>query len=75
MYHNWSSGPKRAAQKEADLVFESHELKEAERFFEWALLYERKGLKIAADALRDEGRKALQKFLGQCGAPSLKPQQ
>lgn len=38
------------------------DLKEARRFFEWALSYERKGLKIAADALRDEGRKALARF-------------
>jgi hypothetical protein len=67
MYYSWSGGQKQAAQRKAPLVFESPDLKEAERFFEWALLYERKGLKIAADALRDEGRKALQKFLGQCG--------
>jgi hypothetical protein len=65
--NNWSSRQRQAAQKKAALVFESHDLKEAERFFEWALLYERKGLTIAADALRDEGRKALQKFLGQYG--------
>jgi hypothetical protein len=65
MYHKWNiSGENKTAK-----IFESNELKEAERFFEWALLYERKGLKIAADALRDEGRKALQKFLGECSAP------
>jgi hypothetical protein len=64
MYQKWSSGEHKKTAK----MFESNELKEAERFFEWALLYERKGLKIAADALRDEGRKALQKFLGQCSA-------
>lgn len=46
-------------------AFESDELREAKRFFEWALSYERKGLKIAADALRDEGRKAFAKFLTQ----------
>lgn len=49
-------------------VFNSDELKEAERLFEWALSYERKGLKIAADALRDEGRKALDRFLAECVA-------
>ncbi len=49
-------------------LFESEELKEAERFFEWALSYERKGLKIAADALRDEGRKALESFLARSKA-------
>jgi hypothetical protein len=49
-------------------VFNSAELKEAERLFEWALSYERKGLKIAADALRDEGRKALDRFLAECVA-------
>ena len=49
-------------------TFNSDELKEAERLFEWALTYERKGLKIAADALRDEGRKALDRFLSECVA-------
>lgn len=49
-------------------VFNSDELKEAERLFEWALSYERKGLKLAADALRDEGRKALDRFLSECVA-------
>lgn len=49
-------------------AFNSDELKEAERLFEWALNYERKGLKIAADALRDEGRKALDRFLSECVA-------
>jgi hypothetical protein len=48
-------------------AFESDDLQEAKRFFEWALTYERKGLKIAADALRDEGRKAYEKFLAQQG--------
>lgn len=46
-------------------VFDSDDLREAKRFFEWALSYERKGLKIAADALRDEGRKAFEKYLAQ----------
>lgn len=49
--------------KQSPNLFESEELREAERFFAWALSYERKGLKIAADALRDEGRKALESFL------------
>ncbi|WP_373533350.1 hypothetical protein [Vampirovibrio sp.] len=44
-------------------VFESDDLREAKRFFEWALSYERKGLKIAADALRDEGRKSFDRHL------------
>lgn len=44
-------------------VFESDDLREANRFFEWALTYERKGLKIAADALRDEGRKSFDRHL------------
>lgn len=39
------------------------DLREAERFFEWALDYERKGLKIAADAMRDEGRKSFSRYL------------
>ena len=46
--------------------FNSDELKEAERFFEWALSYERKGLNVVADAMRDEGRKALDRFLAEC---------
>ncbi len=45
------------------IVFDSDDLREAKQFFEWALSYERKGLKIAADALRDEGRKAFEKYL------------
>jgi hypothetical protein len=45
-------------------ALKSEELREAERFFEWALSYERKGLQIAADAMRDEGRKAFKRFLG-----------
>lgn len=49
-------------------VFDSDDLREAKRFFEWALSYERKGLQIAADALRDEGRKAFDKYLSQCMA-------
>jgi hypothetical protein len=44
-------------------ALKSDELREAERFFEWALSYERKGLQIAADAMRDEGRKAFKRFL------------
>lgn len=52
----------------ADLAFstnvlDSDDLREAKQFFEWALSYERKGLKIAADALRDEGRKAFDQYL------------
>lgn len=50
--------------------FESDDLREAKRFFEWALSYERKGLKIAADALRDEGHKAFAKFLTQSSEAS-----
>lgn len=66
MYSNWSSGQHQAVQKQTSLSFDSQELRAAERFFDWALSYERKGLTLAADALRDEGRKALQKFLGHC---------
>jgi hypothetical protein len=44
-------------------VFESDDLWEANRFFEWALSYERKGLKIAADALREEGCKSFGRYL------------
>jgi hypothetical protein len=40
-------------------AFNADELKEAERLFTWALAYEKKGLKIVADALREEGRKSL----------------
>jgi hypothetical protein len=43
--------------------FFSDELLEAKRFFEWALAYERKGLALAADALREEGRKAYDRYL------------
>lgn len=46
---------------------DSEALEEAERFFAWATTYERRGLKIAADALRDEGRKAFEKFLSGYG--------
>jgi hypothetical protein len=49
-------------------MFDSQELQEAERFFEWALSYERKGLAIAAEALREEGRKALESFLARSAA-------
>lgn len=48
--------------------FDSQELHEAERFFEWALSYERKGLIIAAEALREEGRKALESFMARSAA-------
>ncbi len=44
-------------------IFGSDDLLEAKRLFEWALSYERKGLAPAADALRDEGRKAYDKYL------------
>lgn len=47
-------------------AFDAEELKAAERFFEWAMSYERKGLKVAADALRDEGRKAFEQYLSRC---------
>jgi hypothetical protein len=50
-------------------AFDSEELQEVKRFFEWALSYERKGLKIAADAMRDEGRKAFERFLA--NSPSI----
>lgn len=60
--------PKTGGQKSPVSVFKSDELKEAERLFEWALSYERKGLKLAAEALRDEGRKALDRFLSECVA-------
>ena len=46
-------------------AFESDDLREAKRFFEWAMSYERKGLKIAAEALRDEGHKSFMRFLTQ----------
>lgn len=48
-------------------ALESAELREVEQFFDWALSYERKGLKIAADAMRDEGRKAYERFLADRG--------
>lgn len=51
-------------------MFDSQELMEAERFFEWALSYERKGLSIAAEALREEGRKALETFLARSSVAS-----
>ncbi len=41
-------------------------LREAERLFEWALSYERKGLQAAADALRDEGQKSLKRYMEIC---------
>lgn len=44
-------------------ALDADELRVAERFFDWALTYERKGLKIAADAMRTEGRKAFERFL------------
>ncbi len=44
-------------------IFGSDDLLEAKRLFEWALSYERKGLALAADALRDEGRKAYHRYL------------
>jgi len=44
-------------------VLDSEDLKEAERFFQWAMSYERKGLRIAADAMRDEGRRSYARFL------------
>lgn len=47
-------------------TFDEEELKEAARFFEWAMSYENRGLKIAADALRDEGRKAIEKYMSRC---------
>ena len=50
-------------EKHQSHALDSDELREAERFFGWALSYERKGLKIAADAMRDEGRKAFAKFM------------
>lgn len=40
-------------------IFESDAVKEAERLLEWARSYERKGLILAADALRDEASKTL----------------
>lgn len=46
-------------------AFDSDDLREAKRFFEWAQSYERKGLTIAANALRDQGNKAFFKFLTQ----------
>ncbi|HEY9744593.1 MAG TPA: hypothetical protein V6C99_00080 [Oculatellaceae cyanobacterium] len=47
-------------------TFDEEELKEAARFFEWAMSYEQRGLSIAADALRDEGRKAIEKYMARC---------
>lgn len=52
-------------------VFDSDDLREAKQFFEWAISYERKGLTIAADALRDEGRKAFDKYLAQSSSQCL----
>ena len=39
------------------------DLQEAERFFNWALDYDNKGLSIAAESLRDEGRKSFARHL------------
>jgi hypothetical protein len=47
-------------------TFDEEELQEAAQFFEWAMSYERRGLNIAADALRDEGRKAIEKYMSRC---------
>jgi hypothetical protein len=47
-------------------TFDEEELKEAAKFFEWATSYENRGLRIAADALRDEGRKAIEKYMARC---------
>jgi hypothetical protein len=47
-------------------TFDEEELKEAAQLFEWAMSYERRGLKIAADALRDEGRRAIEKYMTRC---------
>lgn len=47
-------------------TFDEGELKEAAQFFEWATSYENRGLRIAADALRDEGRRAIEKYMSRC---------
>jgi hypothetical protein len=36
---------------------------EAQRFFDWAYQYERKGLRPVAEAMRDEARKAFREYL------------
>ncbi len=41
----------------------SEELRDAKRLYDWALNYEKQGLRIAASVLRDEGRKMLEKFM------------
>ncbi len=51
------------AMRESRIGSAEEDLREAERFFNWALDYEKKGLKIAADAMRDEGRKSFAKYL------------
>jgi hypothetical protein len=47
-------------------TFDEEELKEAAQLFEWAMSYERRGLKIAADALRDEGQRVIEKYMTRC---------
>jgi hypothetical protein len=39
--------------------FDSNELREVKHLFEWAQSYESQGLSIAAEALRDQAKKAL----------------
>jgi len=43
--------------------FDSNELREIKRLFEWAQSYESKGLSIAAEALRDQAQKALSQLM------------
>jgi len=45
---------------------EDGEIKEALRLYEWALKYEQRGLHIAADVLRDEGHKAIERYISRC---------
>lgn len=51
---------------QAGKTFDEGELKEAAQLFEWAVSYERRGLRIAADALRDEGRRAIEQYMSRC---------
>lgn len=44
-------------------IFDPQELHDIERLFESALQYDAKGLKIAAEALRYQGQKALKSAL------------
>jgi hypothetical protein len=44
-------------------AFDSNELREVKHLFEWAQSYESQGLSIAAEALRDQAKKAFLQFM------------